>query len=354
MRNLVSRVFESTPGFRVAGTAMNGFFALKKIEQNPPDLVVLDLEMPEMNGLEFLRERQKRGIGIPVIILSSIAEKGAKVTIEALSLGASDFVLKPGGVASSYDMREAAAELVELARVYGRPSTPISSAKKIDEPAPVLPLEARPRPITPAKSAQPLRPPGPINIVAIGISTGGPNALREMLPQLGGDFRPPVLIVQHMPAGFTEEFAESLNRICPLDVREAKNGDLIQSGRILIAPGSSHMSVEARPLANVVRLLDSPPVSGHRPSADVLFASVAKVYSNRCLVVIMTGMGRDGAMQIGAAYREGGITLAQDEASSVVFGMPRAAIESGVIHTVVPLSEMAETIKRLSREHPPQ
>lgn len=361
MRNLVSRIFDSTPGFRVAATAMNGMFALKKIQQARPDLIVLDLEMPEMNGIEFLRERQKRGIDIPVIILSSLAEKGARITMEALGLGASDFVLKPGGVTTSHEMRETAQELVELARIYGhrarRASRRELAEKQVErgeEAAAVEYIEETPRPSPPPRREIPRRPPGPIEIVAIGISTGGPNALREVLPSLDPNFSAPILIVQHMPAGFTGEFAESLDRICPLEVREAKNGDVIQRGRVFIAPGDSHITVESKPLANAVKLTDEPAVSGHRPSADVLFSSVAKVYGNRSLAVIMTGMGRDGATEIGSIFREGGITIAQDEASSVVFGMPRAAIEAGVITSIVPLSRMAETINRLSREHSPQ
>ena len=228
--------------------------------------------------------------------------------------------------------------------------------KHQEEPASVEYIEEpRRAPAPPApRHEAPRRPPGPIEIVAIGISTGGPNALREMLPAIDANFPAPILIVQHMPAGFTEEFAESLDRICPLEVREAKNGDLIQPGRVFIAPGDSHITVEPKPLAKAVKLTNDPPMSGHRPSADVLFSSVAKVYGNRSLAVIMTGMGRDGATEIGSIYHEGGITLAQDEGSSVVFGMPRAAIEAGVITTVVPLSEMAQTINRLGREHPPQ
>ena len=360
MRNLVTKIFEASPGFVVAATAMNGMFALKKLGQARPDLIVLDIEMPEMNGIEFLRERQKREIDVPVIILSSLAEKGARITMEALALGASDFVLKPGGVISTHDMRDAAQELIDVARVYAKrkirfeepeaePAKPTAA-----EELPELPVwKEPPRPVEVRKAAPPLRETGPIEIVAIGISTGGPNALRELLPSLDKEFPVPVLVVQHMPAGFTGEFAESLNRICHLEVKEARAGDIIRPGRVFIAPGNSHMTVEAKPLARTVGLSEDALVNGHRPSADVLFASVAKVYGNRSLGVIMTGMGRDGAAEIGSIYREGGYTLAQDEASSVVFGMPRVAIESGVVKEVVPLARMAETIKRLSREHPP-
>jgi two-component system chemotaxis response regulator CheB len=361
MRNLVSRIFESAPGFRVAGTAMNGAFALKKIEQARPDLIILDLEMPEMNGIEFLRERQKRGLDVPVIILSSVAEKGARITMEALSLGASDFVLKPGGVTTSQDLKDTAGELLELARVYGMrgqgvpwtESAPAPRAPQKEAEAKAEPRE-EPRPLKPVERITPLRAPGPVEVVAIGISTGGPNALREVLPRLDPTLAAPVLIVQHMPAGFTVEFAESLDKVCPLEVREAKDGDVIKPGRVFVAPGNAHMTVETRPLARIVRLSDAPPVSGHRPSADVLFGSVARVYSNRCLAVIMTGMGRDGATEIGSIYREGGLTVAQDEKSCIVYGMPRAAVEAGVIHHVVPLPQMAETINRLSRERSPE
>jgi two-component system, chemotaxis family, protein-glutamate methylesterase/glutaminase len=356
MRNLLSRIFEGAPGFTISGTAMNGVFALRKIEQSRPDLITLDLEMPEMDGIAFLRERQKRGIDVPVIVLSSLAEKGARITMEALALGASDFILKPGGVSSTVDLRETAQELLDLARVYGRPGQqragtgesenrpePAEPARRTEHP-PAARTQEREKPVS-------SRAPGPVEVVAIGISTGGPNALRDIVPHLDPRMPAPVLIVQHMPAGFTEEFAQSLDRICPLEVREAKDGDVLTAGRIFVAPGNAHMQVEARPLARVIRLSDAAPVSGHRPSADVLFGSVARVYGNRAMGVIMTGMGRDGAAEIGSIYREGGVTIAQDEQSSIVFGMPRVAIESGVIHHVVPLAKMADTINRLSREH---
>jgi two-component system chemotaxis response regulator CheB len=188
-------------------------------------------------------------------------------------------------------------------------------------------------------------------VIAIGISTGGPNALREVFSRIDADLPQPILVVQHMPPGFTEEFAKSLDRICPLDVKEAADGDLIRRGRILIAQGDKHLLVEKRPLGAVARLSDSPPVNGHRPSADVLFESVAKNYGNRAMGVIMTGMGRDGARELGSIYREGGLTLGQNEASSVVYGMPKAAFEMGHVMQQVGLMEMAGEISRLAKQY---
>ena len=199
-------------------------------------------------------------------------------------------------------------------------------------------------PSVPANPPNPLRKPGRTEIIAIGISTGGPDALRMVFANLDKDLTVPIVVVQHMPPGFTNEFAKSLDRICPLDVKEAEEGDSIQSGRILIAQGNKHLEVERKALGGVVHLSDAPLVSGHRPSADVLFASVALAYQNRSLGVIMTGMGRDGAQQLGTIYKEGGLTLGQDEATAVVYGMPRVAFEMGHVMEQVPLDKMARRI----------
>lgn len=199
------------------------------------------------------------------------------------------------------------------------------------------------------KSRQPLRKPGKTDIIAIGISTGGPDALRLVFSNLDADLKTPIVVVQHMPPGFTLEFARSLDRVCPLEVKEAEEGDAIRPGRALIAQGNKHLEVEKQPQGAIVRLTDAPLVSGHRPSADVLFASVAKWYGNHALGVIMTGMGRDGAEQIGEIYKEGGLTLGQDEASAVVYGMPRVAFELGHIQEQVPLQNMARRICDLAK-----
>jgi len=196
-----------------------------------------------------------------------------------------------------------------------------------------------------------LRKPGKIEVIAIGISTGGPDALRQVFSKLDPKINVPILVVQHMPPGFTTEFARSLNNICPFAVKEAEDEDQIKPGCIYIAPGNRHMEAERKAYNTIIRLSDTPQVSGHRPSADVLFASVAITYSNHALGVIMTGMGRDGAKQLGNIYREGGITLGQDEASSVVYGMPRAAFEMGHVNEQVSLDNMPGRISEIVKEY---
>jgi two-component system chemotaxis response regulator CheB len=358
MRNLIGHMVSDTPGLVVADKAMNGRFALDKIPRVNPDIIVLDLEMPEMNGIEFLRERKKRDIKIPVVILSSIARRGAEITMEALSLGASDFIQKPSG-SESEDIHIVKDQLVEKLLGYGA-SFRRTQGRKVLAPTEFAPKSAQPSTSSqdflarmsmgststtePAKPPTQFRKPGKTEIIAIGISTGGPDALRVVFSQLDADLKVPIVVVQHMPPGFTNEFAKSLDRICPLDVKEAEDGDAVQPGRILIAQGNKHLEVERKALNPVVRLSDSPQVSGHRPSADVLFASVAMTYQNHALGVIMTGMGRDGAQQLGTIYKEGGMTVGQDEASAVVYGMPRVAYEYGHVMEQVSLQKMARRI----------
>jgi two-component system chemotaxis response regulator CheB len=362
MRNLNAKIIEATPGLVVAEKAMNGLFALQKIPRCDPDVIVLDIEMPEMNGIEFLKERKRLGIDIPVIILSSVAKEGAQVTIEALALGASDFVTKPSGSVSS-DIHTVAGELSRLLLAFGSqhqrrkgktpPRYAFEAPERMFEPAPLLDERAAERAAERLRREppKPLRQSGTIEIIAIGISTGGPNALREVFAKIDADLPQPILVVQHMPPGFTEEFAKSLDRICPLDVKEAADGDILKPGRVLIAPGDKHIIVERRPLGAVARISDLPPENGHRPSADILFGSVAQAYGNKAMGVIMTGMGRDGARELGSIFKEGGITLGQDEASCIVYGMPKVAFELGHVGQQVGLSEMAATICRLAKQH---
>jgi len=370
MRNLISRIVDSAPDLHAAGKAMNGAFALQKLDRLKPDIILLDIEMPEMNGIQFLEERRKRNISIPVVILSSVAKKGAKITMDALALGAADFILKPSGSVSE-DIHQVSDQIVEMARHYGRqyrrksgnqmtPPAPSGPAAP-QRPAPVVSpggsaetRQARPAAVSTAAAAMPSitagSAAGTTEIVAIGISTGGPNALRKMFAEFDRDLPVPVVVVQHMPAGFTTEFARSLDRICPIEVKEAEEGDLLKPGRVLIAPGNRHIVVEKKPLAAVIHVTDDPPRNGHRPSADVLFSSVAEQYGNHAVAVIMTGMGRDGAAELGTIRAKGGITIGQDEASSVVYGMPKVAFEAGYVSEQLPLHEIAGAICRLSKE----
>ena len=368
MRSLIGKIVDGTAGLTVADKAMNGRFALQKLERVQPDIIVLDLEMPEMNGIEFLRERKRLNIDIPVIILSSIAKEGARITMDCLELGASDFVTKPSG-SESANLATVANQLVEFLQAYGRQyqlKKQASSGVKTPSMAPIqhplhsthLQTTSQPHATasiftTPTQAtAKPtqVRQPGKLEIIAIGISTGGPNALREVFADLDPQLPQPIVVVQHMPPGFTYEFANSLNKICPLEVKEAQEGDLVKPGRILIAQGGKHLLVEKKPLGVIAHISDAPPQSGHRPSADVLFASVAEQFQNRALGIIMTGMGKDGAASLTRLYQEGSRTIGQDEASAIVYGMPRVAYEMGGVMEQVSLSNMASVINRYGRE----
>ena len=376
MRNLISRIIDGQEGMETIGTAMNGRFALAKIPLLKPDAIIMDIEMPEMTGVEFLEEAKKQKLDIPVIILSSIATKGAAVTMKCLELGAVDFITKPNGSIST-NINQVASLLIEKIASYGGAFarkrgkdvyTPdffmhqikMKEVQEVSQKEGLLnkvqmsketfqapPLLYRTLGKKDPEVITPLREPGQIEICAIGISTGGPNALREVFANLDPDFAVPILVVQHMPAGFTQEFANSLDRICPLEVKEAADGDVIKKGRILIAPGDYHIYIEKKSLAAVVHTSQTPQRNGHRPSADVLFESVAQNYKNHSLGVIMTGMGRDGAAQLTEMRRQGAWTLGQDEKSSIVYGMPKVAWELGGVQKQVSLQDMARTMNEL-------
>lgn len=351
-------MLETDDEIKVLGTAMNGVFALRKTVALNPDVIVLDLEMPELDGVGFLEKRKENEWTVPVVILSAVAKKGAEVTMKALSLGASDFVTKPGGSPDSN--QETAAELISMVKGFGsayrRTKVRLDGSRAVREPA-VRPSPAVVATRAPAKTKTrlddwpkltPKCSPAPPEIIAIGISTGGPNALRQVFAALNPDLKVPIVVVQHMPAGFTAEFANSLNKICPLEVKEAADGDIIKPGRILIAPGDKHVKVEKKSLAAIARVVDGEKVNGHKPSAGVLFDSIAEQFRNASLAVIMTGMGRDGSREIGKVYAEGSITIAQDEESSVVYGMPRVATEHDYISKIVTLEDMATAINEIA------
>ena len=377
MRNLVTKIIDSTPNLHVVATAMNGKFALEKIPLCKPDIIVLDVEMPVMNGLQFLQERKNQGIDIPVVMLSSVTSEGAVVTMQCLEMGACDFIQKPSG-SISLDINKVAERLTSLLTSYGgnyakkkrglfgdvlhtfltfeeKPATPKPTETSREEAENLIPISfLTPGWVAPPKKIEtvtPIRDHGKIELVAIGISTGGPNALREVFADLSPNIHVPILVVQHMPAGFTQEFALSLDAICPLEVKEAQDGDILKPGRILIAPGNHHIIVEKRSLATVVRVTSTEPRNGHRPSVDVLFESVAKVYQNHSLGIIMTGMGKDGAEKLAEMRKQGARTLGQDKESSIVYGMPKVAHELGGVEKQVSLANMAEEINTIVLEN---
>jgi two-component system, chemotaxis family, protein-glutamate methylesterase/glutaminase len=326
MRKLIPLILERDPEIEVVGTAMDGAFALRKIAELHPDVVTLDLEMPRMDGLETLRSIM-RTAPLPVIVFSTHSKEGAYSTFKALAHGAFDFVAKPKNAAAG-NLDPIAYQLAEKIKVAKRAGGP----KTIPNFEPEVPAAQKMR----TRSTLP-----PNRIIAIGISTGGPNALQYFLSQIPGDFPSAFVIVQHMPEGFTEMFARRLDECCALDVQEAKSGDLLLAGRALICPGNRHMMVRRLPRGEMVVLSDGPTINGHRPSVDVLFHSVAQEFALTAVGLIMTGMGDDGAEGLGAIKAAGGVTLAQSEETCVVSGMPRAAISKGYVNKVLPLEDIA-------------
>lgn len=329
MRKMIPRILHSDPELEVVGTAMDGLYALNKIVKLRPDVITLDVSMPRMNGIETLRYIV-RDYGIPTVIVSSLTKKDADLTFRALEIGAFDFVAKPQD-AISVHIAEIGSELIEKVKAAYR--------------NPIVRLKLRGiQPVTKEKEKRPARSrkERAVKVLAIGASTGGPNALSYLLPRFPRDFPAALVIVQHMPEGFTEMFASRLDTLCNLDVKEARKGDLIIPGRALIAPGNMHLKVSRMALGTIAILSDSASENGHRPSVDVLFRSVASVYGSDAAGLIMTGMGTDGALGIGEIKRRGGLTVAQDEESCVVFGMPKAALERDDVRCTVPLDEMGD------------
>ena len=327
MRKLIPQMLGADESIEVVGTAMDGTFCLKKIEELKPNVVTLDLEMPGMNGIDTLKEIMRRE-PVPVIVFSSHSTEGASVTLKALGLGAFDFVAKP---------KDASAHMAETTREL------IAKVKAAAE------SKLRPRalpgiPVAPEKRAVLAAAP-PSKVVAIGISTGGPQALEYLLPQLPADFPGSIVIVQHMPEGFTDMFARRLDEMSPLRVREARSGDSLLAGQVLVCPGSRHMKVKRLSLRDIAVLTDEPRVNGHRPSVDVLFRSVAEEFRSQAVGLLMTGMGDDGAEGLGAVKKSGGMTIAQSEDSCVVYGMPKAAIERGYAVRVVALDVLSATLR---------
>jgi two-component system, chemotaxis family, protein-glutamate methylesterase/glutaminase len=337
VRQLMTGLLSAEPAFRVS-TAADPLVAMAKMKRGRPAVILLDLEMPRMDGLTFLK-RTMEFDPVPVVVCSGFAGPGTRLALRALEAGAVDIAVKPrvtlGGTVDDHgllDIVRAAAQ----ARVVPRRSRFRTGTFEIN-PTPAKPLDRRTPSTLPA-----FRPRADL-VVAIGASTGGTEALREVLrgmPAAG----PAIVIVQHMPEGFTAAFAEHLDAVCPMIVREARHGDRVQPGLALVGPGNRHLRVVRRGPQLVVDLSSDPPVSRHRPSVDVLFRSVAQAVNAAAIGVIMTGMGADGAEGLLEMKRAGAATIAQDEATCIVFGMPKEAIDRGAVDVVLPLPRIASGI----------
>lgn len=352
VRKVLSDVLNADPDIEVVGTAANGRLGLQKLPQVKPDIVVLDIEMPEMDGLATLKEIRKIDRRLPVIMFSTLTERGARATLDALSFGASDYVTKPTNTHSINDaIDQLKQDLVPKIRQLCRRQDPIPRVAK--------PAVAQPAALGRAAPAVRRHPPliavpkGRIDVVAIGVSTGGPNALAELMPSLRADIGVPVVIVQHMPPTFTRLLAERLDRVSPLKVSEGVQGTALRAGEVLVAPGDYHMVVRRRGAQVVVEMNQAPPENSCRPSVDVLFRSVAEVYGANTLAVIMTGMGQDGLLGCQQLADIGATVLAQDEATSVVWGMPGFVARAGIADAVLPLGQLgAEIMKRATAKKP--
>ncbi|AFY41173.1 chemotaxis response regulator protein-glutamate methylesterase [Nostoc sp. PCC 7107] len=337
VRSRVSKILSSDPQLEVVGVAANGRIALAKIPQVNPDVVLLDVEMPEMNGLETLAALRPIYPHLAVIMFSTSTRAGATATIEALSLGASDYATKPSNLgsveAANQHIRQ---ELIPKIKLFGAGIPAVSPLKAIAN-AVVLPI--------PKKTA-------PVDVVAIGVSTGGPNALATLLCNIPADFSVPILIVQHMPPMFTKLLAERLSSKCQISVKEAVTGVTLKAGQVWLAPGDFHLIVQREGNQVCLAVHQAPPENSCRPSVDVLLRSVAQVYGARAIAVILTGMGQDGLHGCQCIREVGGQVLAQDEASSVVWGMPGFVVNAGLADQIVPLEKMAGEI--MQRIHPVQ
>jgi two-component system chemotaxis response regulator CheB len=334
MRSVLKSALERSSSLEVVGSAQNGIEALEKIRRLAPDVVTLDIEMPGLDGLEVLRRVMKE-CPLPVVMVSTKTQAGTKLTFDALELGAVDYVAKPLGQkgASLEGFREKVIRAVETAFASNR------SRIGHTEPGKVL----RPR-------STGIHTDG--YVVAIGISAGGPATLHKLIPCLPKVF-PPIVLTQHMPADFTGPFAQRLNDSCELEVKEAQEGDELIAGRLLLAPGDRHLRVVRGGAGFRVALDHGPKVAGFRPSVDVLFQSVAATHGAKCVALVMTGMGCDGAEGIKVLKLAGARTFAQDQASSIVYGMPKAAAETGCVDSVVSLAEIPDALVRaLAIEEP--
>lgn len=339
MRRMISEVLGADPDLEVVGAAANGKIALQKIPQVNPDVITLDVEMPEMDGLQTVREIRKTYPKLPVLMFSTLTMKGAGATLDALAAGATDYVTKPANVGNVTEgLARLQAELIPKIKLHCRHILPPSGAPQS--------LSQR----VPGSAGIKLTPPKPVTVPpevwCIGCSTGGPNALATLFSGITAPLPVPVVIVQHMPPLFTKMLAERLGKNSPNPFYEGEEGQLVEPGSVYIAPGGRHMEIVREGTRVRIHLTDKPPENSCRPAVDVLFRSVAAVYGPATLALIMTGMGQDGLRGCELIRERGGRILAQDEDTSVVWGMPGVIAQSGLADKVLPLPQIAQEILR--------
>ncbi|WP_164668977.1 protein-glutamate methylesterase/protein-glutamine glutaminase [Virgibacillus doumboii] len=330
MRKMITDILSSDNRIEVVATAKNGEDGLQKIADFKPDVVTLDVEMPIMDGITALRKLMQSD-PLPVVMLSSVTEEGATKTVQAISIGAVDFVAKPSG-AISLDLNKISEEI--LTKVLTAAQANISKSQPVSTTRKITGTDTKEYDKT---------------IVGIGSSTGGPKALQNVLSDMPDDFQAAVLIVQHMPAGFTKSLAKRLDALVPIKVKEAVHGEIIQKSTAYIAPGNYHMKVRAVGTAYAIELTREKPVFGHRPAVDTLFESIANVQKVNKIAVVLTGMGSDGAEGINILKEKdpGAIIVAESEKSSVVYGMPKAAVKTNHVDHIVHLHQVEDTITKL-------
>lgn len=331
-RKILQDVLSAIPDVEVVATAPNGKIALSKIDRFRPDLMTLDVEMPEMDGIETLRHLKQKAHRPAVLMVSSLTQHDAEVTLQALNLGAFDFIAKPDGGSFAQNIEMLTEQLVPKIQALIR--------KNLHRTSNFQRLQSGMTPLTAAPVTRP-------RIVAIGVSTGGPKALADVIPKLPADLPVPLVVVQHMPPLFTRALANSLNNKSQLTVVEAEHGMALQSGTVYVAPGGKQMKLNTNSIHPKIQLTDDPPENHCRPSVDYLFRSVNEIYGSKALAVIMTGMGRDGTEGLRLLKQSGAYNLAQDEATSVIYGMPMEAVRAGVVDEVLPLNRLAERIDKI-------
>lgn len=351
-RKIVSDVLSTLPDVEVVGSAHNGRAAITKLASLKPDLLTLDIEMPEMNGIEVLDHIQRHSPRIGAIMLSTLTHEGGAMTMKALELGAFDFIPKPQSGTMVENRRKIASAITPMVRAFQRSARISGLLKPSAGPGRTEAVPtARKRPsMTHASLRSPINR-AKAEIIAIGISTGGPNALAKMLPGIPGDIGVPILIVQHMPPMFTRSLANSLAAKCAISVKEARQGEPLLPNTAYIAPGGRQMKIAAGAdgKSRVIKISDDPPENSCKPSVDYLFRSVAHHYLGRATGVIMTGMGSDGTQGLKLLKKNGATIIAQNEATCVVFGMPKEASETGLADAVLPLDQIADKIVRTVR-----